>query len=337
MGWVQPPENTHASLVEAMNRFDGVEFDLRLTADNQLIVHHDHRISIPDEKLEGREKYVENWNLDELTEIGFCSFSKLVEDEKFSVPWREHSKVACLEIKRSHPTIAKNSDNKMAEIMRQAASIIDEAEIPETNAVFYAFHRGMAKVAKDSGSQRPWSTLLPIVPRVGSHNRKRIRAFPEFILYSFSRILRKQMAAGSPMMPCALDYFEGIQRFMHLGLPVGLRGAAKRRLQKIKGDYPVYIWPGHPHLERSLIEAGCSLLTDFGEPEVALPCGSLRWERPATMPLSEEQWKGLAKGIMPEDVTPWHELSENQPNLPWEAVRIIGHRGMGSTPRPMFP
>ena len=134
MGWEQPPENTHASLVEAMNRFDGVEFDLRLTADNQLIVHHDHRISIPIEKLEGRNKYVENWNLDDLTEIGFCSFSKLMEDKKFSIPWREHSKVACLEIKRSHPKIAKNPDNKMAEVMRQAASIIDDAGIPETNA-----------------------------------------------------------------------------------------------------------------------------------------------------------------------------------------------------------
>ena len=336
MAWEQPPENTHASLVEAMNRFDGVEFDLRLTADNQLIVHHDHRISIPIEKLEGRNKYVENWNLDDLTEIGFCSFSKLMEDKKFSIPWREHSKVACLEIKRSHPKIAKNPDKKMAEVMKQVSSIIDDAGIPETNAVFYSFHRRMAKVAKDSGSKRPWSTLLPIVPRVGSHNGKRLRAFPEFFMHSFSRLLRKHKASGSPMMPCAIDYFEGVQRFMHLGLPVGLKGAAKRRLQRIKGDYPVFVWPGHPHLERSLIEAGCSLLTDFGQPEATLPCGSLRWERPATMPLSDEQWKGLAKGIMPEDVTPWHELSENQPNLSWQAIRIIGHRGMGKTPRPIF-
>ena len=337
MGWCQPPENTHESLVEAMNRFDGVEFDFRLTADNQLIIHHDHTVSIPSEKLEGRSKYVEDWTLDELTEIGFCSFENLLADKKFSTPWREHSKAACLEIKRSHPAVTKNTHGRMVEIMKKVTQMIDEAEIPETNAVFYAFYRPMGKVAADSKSTRPWSTLLPVVPRTGSHNSKRLRAFPEFFTHSFGRLLRKQKAAGSPMMPCAVDYFEGFKRFLHLGLPVGLKGKGKHRLQRIKGNYPVYVWPGHPYLERALIEAGCSVLTDFGEPNATLPCGSLRWERPATMPLSDEQWQGLAKGIMPEDVTPWHELSESQSNLSWESIRLIGHRGMGKTPRPIFP
>ena len=55
MGWSQPAENTHASLVEAMQRMDGVEFDLRLTADDQLVVHHDHTVSIsPEYMLEGQ-------------------------------------------------------------------------------------------------------------------------------------------------------------------------------------------------------------------------------------------------------------------------------------------
>ena len=42
MVFQQPPENTHASLVQAMKSMDGVEFDLRLTADDQVVVHHDH-------------------------------------------------------------------------------------------------------------------------------------------------------------------------------------------------------------------------------------------------------------------------------------------------------
>ena len=58
MEMVQRPENTHASLVEAMRSMDGVEFDLRLTADDQLVVHHDHVVSIPKDKLEGRPKTV---------------------------------------------------------------------------------------------------------------------------------------------------------------------------------------------------------------------------------------------------------------------------------------
>ena len=80
MEMVQRPENTHASLVEAMRSMDGVEFDLRLTADDQLVVHHDHVVSIPKDKLEGRPKIVEEWDLAELEKVGFCSFEKLMAD-----------------------------------------------------------------------------------------------------------------------------------------------------------------------------------------------------------------------------------------------------------------
>ena len=71
MGWKQPAENTHESLVKAMNNMDGVEFDLRLTADDQLVVHHDHIVSVSDDLLDGRSEYVEEWNLKDLEEVGF--------------------------------------------------------------------------------------------------------------------------------------------------------------------------------------------------------------------------------------------------------------------------
>jgi len=334
MAWVQPPENTHASLVEAMNRLDGVEFDLRLTADNQLIVHHDHMVSIPDNLLEGREKIVENWTLAELEEVGFCSFEKLMADKDWLVPWQEHSKAVCLEIKRSHPRIVSNSTERMAEIMRQATIMIDEVGIPETSAVFYAFHRPMAKVAKISQTTRPWSRLLPIVPKRGTHYSMRIMAAPEFFSYSFARLMKAQAKAGAPMMPCTSDYFDGYTRFAHFGLPVGLKGRALKRLNKIRGDFPVYVWPGHLHLERDLIDAGLSVLTDNANPEQILPDGSSRWLRPATMPLSKEQWVGLKKGIIPDDVAPYHELND-QP-LPWGTTRMIGHRGCGKSARPVI-
>ena len=32
---------------------DGVEFDLRLTADEQVVIHHDHFVSVPNEMLDG--------------------------------------------------------------------------------------------------------------------------------------------------------------------------------------------------------------------------------------------------------------------------------------------
>ena len=39
-------------------------------------------------------------------------------------------------------------------------------------------------------------------------------------------------------------------------------------------------------------------------------------------------------GIIPEDVAPWHEISDEK--LGWKAVRMIGHRGCGKTPRPVI-
>lgn len=334
MEWEQLPENTHASLVEAMQSMDGVEFDLRLTADDQLVVHHDHEVSIPQQYLEGRSNLVEEWDLADLEEVGFCSFEKLMSDKDWLVPWQEHSKVACLEIKRSLPKIEKDVTRRMARIMQLAGDMVDEAGIHQEAAVFYAFHKPMEKVAKLSGSSRPWSRLLPVVPRTGSHTGKRLRALPQFFTHSFRRLLRKQQNSGAPMMPCAVDYFEGIKRFIHLGMPVGLKGRQLTRLRKTLGDFPVYVWPGHPYMERDLLNAGLSILTDYADPNMTLPCSSSRWMRPATMPLSDEQWKGLENGIIPEDVAPWHEISDEQ--LGWKAVRMIGHRGCGKTARPVI-
>ena len=334
MGWKQPAENTHESLVKAMQMMDGVEFDLRLTADEQLVVHHDHIVSVSEELLDGRSEYVEEWNLKELEEVGFCSFEKLMSDKEWLVPWQEHSKVACLEIKRSLPHISKDPTKRMARIMELASEMVDEAEIHTEAAVFYAFHRPMAKVAKLSGSNRPWSRLLPIVPRTGSHNSKRFRAAPEFIAYSFARLLRSQKRSGAPMMPCAVDYFEGLKKYLHIGMPVGLKGRQLKRLTKVRNGFPVYVWPGHPELERDLLGAGLSLLTDYPDPQMKLPCGSARWLRPATMPLTNEQTADLRKGLFPQDVAPWHEISDEQ--LGWKAVRMIGHRGCGKTSRPVI-
>ena len=334
MEWVQPPENTHASLAKAMQLMDGVELDLRLTADDQLVVHHDHKVSIPDSMLEGRPKIVEEWDLADLEEIGFCSFEKLMSDKDWLVPWQEHSKVACLEIKRSLPSVETDITKRMARIMQLATEMVDEAGIHEQAAVFYAFHKPMEKVAKMSGSSRPWSRLLPVVPRTGSHTSKRLRALPQFVSHSFSRLMRKQKDSGAPMMPCAVDYFEGFKRYPHFGKPVGLKGRQLKRLKRILGDFPVYVWPGHPYMERDLLDAGMSILTDFADPMMDLPCGSKRWMRPATMPLTDEQWRGLSRGIIPEDVAPWHEISGEQ--LGWKAVRMIGHRGCGKTSRPIF-
>jgi glycerophosphoryl diester phosphodiesterase len=43
--WKQAPENTLESLQHAIRVNDGIEFDLRLTSDQELVLHHDADIS----------------------------------------------------------------------------------------------------------------------------------------------------------------------------------------------------------------------------------------------------------------------------------------------------
>ena len=107
---------------------DGVEFDLRLTADEQLVVHHDHTVSIPDEMLDGRSRIVEEWSLEDLEKVGFCSFEKLMSDRDWLIPWQEHSKVACLEIKRCLPKIEKDPTIRMSKIMEKQDRLLMRQE-----------------------------------------------------------------------------------------------------------------------------------------------------------------------------------------------------------------
>ena len=45
--WKQAPENTLESLRHAIQVHDGIEFDLRLTVDGEVVIHHDAEVSIP--------------------------------------------------------------------------------------------------------------------------------------------------------------------------------------------------------------------------------------------------------------------------------------------------
>ena len=62
--YIQSPENTLASLVHGMLLFDGIEFDIRLTSDNQVVIHHDRTVSVDPSRLSGRSPFVEDWTLD---------------------------------------------------------------------------------------------------------------------------------------------------------------------------------------------------------------------------------------------------------------------------------
>ena len=69
--WQQPPENTLESLRHAIQHNDGIEFDVRLTQDQELVIHHDVKISVPKAKQPHSFAWTENHTLDELTSQGW--------------------------------------------------------------------------------------------------------------------------------------------------------------------------------------------------------------------------------------------------------------------------
>ena len=202
---------------------------------------------------------------------------------------------------------------------------------------------------------------------------QRAVAAPSFLRHSFASLVQRQRQAGSPMMPCALDYVDGITRHLHLGRSVGLHGAAKQRLTSAREGFPVYVWPAPMDIEADLLDAGLTCISDsVATVAPRYADGRVRWTRPATAPLSGNAPTALDDGDavsmleeLRRDVAPWHELSaaEHRTHLeawrkrwswkrsvdammsdvavdgstmPWEAVRIIGHRGCGVSPRPVL-
>ena len=83
-----------------MKLFDAIEFDIRLTKDNHVVIHHDRTVSINPSRRRNRSPFVEDWNLDELLDLGFCSFEQLLEDASIQHAVQEEGKVLVAESKR---------------------------------------------------------------------------------------------------------------------------------------------------------------------------------------------------------------------------------------------
>ena len=377
------PENSLNSLVHGMELFDAIEFDVRLTKDDQVIIHHDRKVSIDPKLRQGRTPLVEDWELDELLELGFCSLEMLLEDSRIQQAVQEQGKVMVVEskrpsynVKRSGGWFAKNKhDMHMGATMRRVEELLDQYEIPQQSTVHYAFHKSMKEAARLGEIQRNWSTLLPMVRPFAGRKTHRALAFPEFFTTSFARLMKKHQRNASPMMPCAIEYLTWPTNRIPLGKTVGLRGKSLERLTKIRQGFPVYLWPVSAKIEHAVLNAGLSVLTDASDPAMTwLPSGHARWTQPATLPLDETQYMRL-KNATKEDhlsvlksiknnVTPWMEsdvsrkrelltywrqrwqwktsvedllaFEETNGSMPWQIVRMIGHRGAGKTKRPVL-
>ena len=383
--WQQAPENTLESLRHAIQFHDGIEFDLRLTKDGEVIIHHDEDVSIAKERLTSPKPWVENYTLDELESFGFCSFRSLLEDSVVLEQWRDHGKMGCVELKRPHPKADKGGGffgrhahkRHVTELIDAADVLLNEFEVPKENSVYYAFHTGMRPSIEASSTSRPWAELLPYIPPFGNRQTKRLRALPQFVTHSFARLVERHRSSGASMIPCAIEYFVPPMNKLPLGKKVGLSEKGAENLKMAQGGFPVYVWPTRADIEHKLLAAGLTGLTDHADPNFTwLPSGHARWTRPATLPMDAKQSE-LLNGATEEnhldvlaelksDVTPWIECDAARrtelmsmwskrwswreaarpafnPELkdasspPWQAVRLIGHRGSGKTSRPVFP
>ena len=380
--YYQEPENTLKSLQHAISLFDGIEFDIRMTSDNQLVIHHDRGVSIPKSRLQGKSKWVESWKLSDLESEGFLSFRAMLEDPIINTNWVEKGKIGCIEIKRPHPTapmgggfFSRKKHNKhIANIIKMADEILDEFQVPHENMVYYAFHKGMRESSNMAKSKRPWAALIPYISPYGNRTTQRIQSFPRYLSTSFSSLVKQHNQMGSSMLPCAIEYFVAPHNKIPLGKTIGLHGKELQDMNKIRKGLSTYVWPAKPIHERLILNAGLTGLTDKANPELTwLPTGHARWLNPATQPLDNQQlqllnsateenhleilrqlkqevplWSECDNSRRIELISMWKESwnwqksvdeilqSASKSSPPWQAPRLIGHRGSGKTPRPVI-
>ena len=296
--WQQPPENTLESLRHGILHSDGIELDLRKTADGQLIVHHDAKPSSVKWQENENKKYVEDITSEEMMALGFPTIQEVLADNEIRTELIDHGKFICLELKRPHPRSITGPGffggsvlvQTMAETISQLDSILSEFEIPLQSTVYYAFHNKMHQSVKLSKTQRQWAELLPVVPRIGNSFFKKMIAYPQYAFTPFSKLIRKHQTRGSSMVPCAIEYFKPITRSALFGKRVGLNGRKLDHFSKCQKGFPVYVWPCHEKYEKRILDAGITGLTDNLDPNLTwLPSGNARWARYSTKPLDEKQ------------------------------------------------
>ena len=344
--WEQPRQNSVESLCYGINHFDGVEFDLRLSSDGLLMLHHDNTTKNGD--------YVELLSSDELKPFS-DRFDDLLARKDFTTPWQEQGKTVCIELKSPHPSSGVGGGwrggSKRVEYISSMIKMVDDAisefELPEGTTVLYSFDKKFLPAVKKAEWKYPKARLMPILREWGSGNLQRAIAAPSFIAHSLPRLMRKHQKWGAPMIPCTIDYLHGINRHLTLGTTVALTGKGLEKLTKARKGFPAFVWPVRVANEKAVLDAGLTALTDDASPEIThLPDGSPRLTRPASEPLFDGQhipWHEMTnnsrKEFLSAQRTRWQwsrsidELvdSSDGNQIPWEVPRIIGHRGAGKT------
>ena len=362
--WVRPTENSVEALEHGMSHVDGVELDLRLSADGELMLWHD---DLFEGALPKNERCPELMQSEEFKAKGVNKFDDLLDSSEFTELWRTSSKTVNIELKVPHP-VSKISDhtNHLGKMMTKVEESLDGLDLPKRSTMIYGFSPKIAEAVKISGVSIPNTQLSPHLRSWGKSKIKRLIGSPNFVSNTVSGLIRDRRRKGMPAVGMALHYLHGWERFIHPGAPVSLTGKGLNRLFRVSQEMGLHVWPAPLKLETIMLEAGITLISDFIDPTIhSLPNGDVRWPRPASQPLDEE-WRDRLNNAdelerpdlileATNSLPMWHEINENvrknaiasdaekwnwsgrpeswtndlHEGRPWGCARIIGHRGSG--------
>tara|TARA_B100000902_G_scaffold99150_1_gene101553 strand:+ start:16548 stop:17654 length:1107 start_codon:yes stop_codon:yes gene_type:complete len=365
MSWQQPDENSIAALEHGMLFADGVEFDVKLDSDHNLVIYHDELLPGNSPK---KERCIELLGTDELKKNNIPLFEDLLSSKKFTEALQQGGKTACIEFKMPHPVAKINHSEYLTNIMTQVEEKLNDFELPKRSTIVYSFSPKIESVAKSLGFKFPVTRLMPHLRPWGVWKVKRAIGMPNFARTSVSSIIKNSRNHGMPAMGLALQFLNGWTRWISPGVPMGLKGAALERLNKARAGMGAFVWPAPIEMEDLMINAGLSLVSDNINPELVTKSdGSIRWMRPASQPLDEE-WRNILESAEKseryelskearESLPQWHEMEHARRNkmiidqgkrmywsgseekwieqlkhgIPWGSPRLLGHRGAGKT------
>ena len=364
--WEPPRENSVEALRHGMEFSDGVEFDLRMDAEGELVIYHDEFVT---GKEPIGERCIERLSTSELRSFGIVAFEDLLSDNEFTGSWQGGGKTVDIEIKIPHPMTKIETDRHLSSMMGKIESRINDLELPEKSTLVSSFSPRIGPVSRSSEFGIPVTRLIPHIRAWGRYWRvKRTVAMPNFARTSFQGMAKTLRNEGMESIGMALEYLVGWTKWVNPTLPVGLTGNKLERFQRSRKGMGVIVWPAPLRFEDALIGAGVTLVSDEMNPTLySKPDGSARWPRPASQPLDEE-WRGRLLGAqsseLPDVISEassslpmWSELtderrkgivkeqakrmlwpgdadkwaSKSNEGIPWGSPRILGHRGAGKT------
>ena len=364
--WEQPDENSVAALQHGMEFADGVEFDLRIDGEGELVIYHDEFVP---GKGAIRGRCVEQLSTNELRGFGIATMDDLLKNRSFTDLWQYGGKTVDIEFKIPHPVNRIGTDKYLGSAMELLGQKLDSLDLPARSTLVSSFSPRIGTVANSVGFGIPVTRLMPRIRAWGRYWRvKRTVAMPHFARTSVRSIARTVRGEGMESMGMALEYLSGWTRWINPGPPVGLNGRGLERLNEIRRGMGLFVWPGPLEREDELLRAGVSIVTDHMDPRVIeRPDGSPRWPRPASQPLDDDWLRKLERASgeeMPdliseasESLPSWPELEpghrasivkeqghrmrwrgteekwarDAEEGLPWGSPRILGHRGAGKT------